>query len=65
MFGCSHKWKVESANYSPPYEGGFKAKSVSPETVQAILEGVTHVYMRCEKCGNLKETRVFGEYKPL
>jgi hypothetical protein len=53
---------VESTSYTPPAEG-FSIERASLDLMHDILEGVTHIYLRCEKCGNVKEKRVRGKYK--
>lgn len=65
MFGCKHNWKVESTSYTPPEDiEQIEYKGSGGDALKGILQGTTHVYMRCKKCGDLKEKQVFGEYKP-
>lgn len=60
-----HKWKIDSFNFIPP----LAVKKLSnyhatPAERATFLDGVTHVYMRCEKCGDIKEKEVLGKYSP-
>lgn len=55
----THKWTIVSTHYTPPiiglvsYKGMFEAE---------MLYGATHIYAKCEKCGEIKEQRVMGRY---
>lgn len=61
-----HKWTVESTYFTPPVQlknmkGGDEE---AYEFLQSLIQGTTHVYMRCQGCKDLKETRVNGHYVP-
>ena len=55
-----HKWEAIDYSYTPP-QSDFKVKKASEDTIRALTEGVTHVYMRCSFCGDLKEKRLFSK----
>ena len=62
---CRHKWDVESTDYTPPLDS-FKLKGgLDDDTLRRMIEGVTHVYMCCTHCGDLKEKSVLGKYEPV
>lgn len=65
----SHRWVVESTHFTPPLEkytiDNFRGYGpVLEKLFRRSHEGVTNVYMRCVVCGELKETSMYGEYKP-
>lgn len=61
-----HKWKVESTSFTEPLNINGKFTIRGPVVEYSdILQGVTHVYMRCKECGDLQEKKVNGKYVPV
>lgn len=59
---CFHKWKVDRTCYTPPSN---RVRKINTDYLaRIILEGVTHIYMRCIKCGEFKEDECLGKYVP-
>jgi hypothetical protein len=52
-----HQWKIESTHFTEPVH------LYLPDYRRAI-EGTTHIYYRCESCGEVREDSVFGKYTP-
>lgn len=61
---CFHKWKVDNYNFTPPNDRIKSFKNASEFFVRSVFEGVTNLYLRCDKCGDIKTETVFGQYKP-
>ncbi len=66
---CFHKWNIEHTNVVPSRElSRLKGQEDMPAEVLFLLriqiEGVTHIYYKCSKCGLVKQDRVFGAYSP-
>jgi len=56
-----HSWKIVSTYYTPPALN-FEAKGVSQELAEQVLNGTTHIYQRCEECGDIKQKDFTGHF---
>lgn len=64
-----HKWEIKGVNYTPPMQLGNGRKVTGPgEVVDGIerrmREGVTQVYLFCQKCGEPREFDFYGRFDP-
>ena len=58
---CKHKWEIVDTDYTEPVKN-FSAARCSSEMVERAMSGITHIYMKCIKCGNVKEKEVLGKF---
>jgi hypothetical protein len=59
-----HNWAVQSVHYTPPFKMSVQtgpAEELIPMFRRAS-EGITHIYLRCGTCGDIKEQDVYGHF---
>lgn len=61
-----HKWQIVGTSFTEPAPFTFQ-KLQAPTTevfdmMRRLAEGVTHVYLRCKECGDLKEIDFYGKF---
>lgn len=60
-----HKWKIVSTDYNPPYtiqtQGGV---DIPEDLMEKAVMGTTHIYQKCEICGEIKQQDVIGRFEP-
>ena len=59
----THSWKVVSTDYTEPL--GFNEAFYSTGYVKVqerLMSGTTHIYMKCETCGDIKQKDVVGKF---
>jgi hypothetical protein len=67
-----HRWGVHSAHFTPP-PVAFRTttdKLVGPfglvnDLYRRLHEGVTTIYLKCERCGAVDSKEVYGEMRPV
>lgn len=60
----SHSWSPGVViAYAPPMEWGMQVDSVSPETLERLVFGVTTYQQTCHLCGEQKTYQVLGTKK--
>lgn len=73
MFGMRRhecKWVIVDRHYSPPvqkvdlgeFQGNGALALLVLDQIRRLTEGVTHVYLRCSACGDLREKDMFGHF---
>lgn len=60
MFGCRHRWRESRRYFNPPLVRSIEADHMPRDLFREVMEGVTTVELRCEKCGDLASRRVPG-----
>jgi hypothetical protein len=65
-FWHRHKWEVESAHHTPALARMGVRLNVDAygETLRALTEGRTNIYLRCVECGLIRSESVYGKYEP-
>lgn len=63
-----HHWEIKGVSYTPPPEK-FQGTQNGPADMLERLyrrmhEGVTHVYLFCQKCGEPREVDFYGRFDP-
>ena len=64
---CEHQWEVQSVSHTMPIlvMGKITCEGQTAfNAIREVLEGVTHVYLKCSRCGDFKENRMFGIMPP-
>ena len=56
-----HKWQRVSTDYTPPVKK-FEVDNISESLANKLLSGTTHIYMKCIKCGEIKQIDLVGKY---
>ena len=61
----THKWKVVSTDYTPGVKSmnGARFENMSEKTFTGLISGTTHIYQKCEECGEIKQIDVVGKYE--
>lgn len=64
-----HKWEIKGTNYTPPpasfkTEGTEGPSSMVEAMARRMHEGVTHVYLFCQICGEPREVDFYGRFDP-
>lgn len=56
-----HVWKLVSTSFTPPM-GKFSADKIPMSAFKTLTQGVTHIYQKCERCGEIRERFVYGKF---
>jgi len=58
MIWHQHAWSEYTRSYAAPITGTFK--NAEPDLSARLLFGITTIFLRCHKCGDIKTVEALG-----
>lgn len=58
-----HTWTEETRVYTEPPSRGFEVDRIAPQLFREIMFGVTSICLRCDACGDVKESLLVGDHR--